>query len=146
MQSIQATINTTTEKDRVYIVYTVARTVLGAVEVVPFEVYEEVGRAQQVARKLVAEMKAKGYETWAKKIRVKSPRTIEGYNKVATQLSDRGHFLDMWSGGRSFYAARLIELANSLRTKAADLSFYAEFSDNDCPYPEYDHNGMPVDY
>ena len=103
-----------------YAVLIPAKTINGT-QIVPTLVTDDIEEAKTCAREYRAYLTRKGYDSWAKHIKIQSPKTAEGYMELAAKVSAYGHELDDWSNGNSFQGQNLISWGNILRRRADEL-------------------------
>ena len=103
-----------------YAVLTPTKTINGT-QVVPTLITDDIEEAKTYARQHRAILIRKGYDSWAKRIKIQSPKTPEGYMELAAKAAEYGHELDDWSNGNSFQGQNLIGWGNILRRRANEL-------------------------
>jgi hypothetical protein len=104
-----------------YAVFTPARTFKGTA-VVPMLVTDDQAEAITFATQRRDEFLARGWVRWAKLVTIQQPNNPEAYMELASRVADYGHMADINSNGNSFLGQRLINWANILRVRAAELA------------------------
>lgn len=94
----------------------------GTVKLTAIAVTDDIDEAKTIAKKTFKSYSTKGFDAWAKQIKVKRPTTPEGFYEVAEMVAEYGHSIDWASNGNSFKAQSLIDWANILRTRAIQLA------------------------
>jgi hypothetical protein len=103
-----------------YAVIAPTKTINGTA-VLPVFVTDDVDAAKSVARRRYNELTAKGWDSWAKQIKVQSPADPAAYMELADKVAEYGHSLDWASQGNSFKGQEMINWANILRVRADEM-------------------------
>ena len=98
-------------------------------QVFPVFITDDQDEAVNVARSRRSELQRKGYDSWAKKVAIKSPITADAYWKLAERTSEYGHMIDDASSGNSFRGQALIDWANILRVRADEIANPESYAD-----------------
>lgn len=104
-----------------YAVIAPAKTYSGT-QVVPVHVTDDIDEAKSIATRRRAEFEKKGWDAWAKQVKIQSPKNAEGHWELAEQLAAYAHQLDMASGGNSFKAQEMIGWVNTLKARADEMA------------------------
>jgi hypothetical protein len=88
----------------------------------PVFITDDIEAAKRVATRRRNELSAKGWDSWAKQVKIQSPRTPQAYMELAQKVSEYGHSVDDASRGNSFVGQDLINWANILRVRADELA------------------------
>jgi hypothetical protein len=94
----------------------------GTVKLTAIAVSDDIDEAKTIAKKTFTTYTNKGFDAWANQVKVKSPKTPDGFYEVAEMVAEYGHSIDWASNGNSFKAQSLIDWANILRTRAIQLA------------------------
>lgn len=94
----------------------------GQTKVTPTFFTDDVEEAKKVARENVEYLNRKGFKSWAKKVKIVSPKTPKGLIELADQALEYGQFLDWNSQGNSFVGVDLINWSNTLRVRADEIA------------------------
>lgn len=83
---------------------------------------DDIDSAKRCAKQTSDKFKAKGFDSWARRVKVKAPKTPAAMVEMAELIVKRASDLDWSSNGNSFEAQDLYEKAKTLRVRADELA------------------------
>jgi hypothetical protein len=90
---------------------------------------DDLDAAKSVAASTVKELKVKGFDSWAKRVKLVRPITADGLFELSEMAAEFGHELDWNSQGNSFQGQKMIDWANTLRLRADQLANSESYAD-----------------
>lgn len=103
-----------------YVVIAPAKTFAGIEDVVSLAT-DDMSAAQKAARQIAKKFEDKGYQSWAKRVKIYLPKTPQALIETAEKIEKRASELDIVSNGNSFFAQELFNKAKTLRVRADEL-------------------------
>lgn len=67
-----------------------------------YSVYSDIDKAVNAAKRLQKEYKAKGWDAWADRVKIRKPSDVRTAHQLANELVNKGNTLDIMSQGGTF--------------------------------------------